>query len=408
LFSMSDSRINIKQLIRTGQFSKRVNLEKTKEISGIPERTEKKPPSLSTEVGVGLGVALGPDQPDNHATQTEDLFFLPSDIQTPISVGSSGGYAAIPSIITYSSARGVSRISIHTSKPNKMNLDTIKEVPRKQVIPPAYDSTVPVIPVIPPPRNFKPIRNTLASPAIVNTQPHLPSTRSTSPYVSQLSQSSTTRTSIRTSIASDVEKTIPKTSSRSHEDSPPASPITNTKIIEDKSNILSWSLPSPVRTSQSNSSLPSYTPHINSTKSESGHNYLQGFKSPPSRFSWNASNTNNCSGWFTRWFIDWWALEILSWGFSALCMAIIAIVLLKHDGKDLPSWRLGITINAFISIFSGFAKSALLLPTAEALGQLKWSWFKNGERKMVDFEILDSASRGPWGSLVLLTRTKGM
>lgn len=66
------------------------------------------------------------------------------------------------------------------------------------------------------------------------------------------------------------------------------------------------------------------------------------------------------------------------------------------------------SINAFISIFSGFAKSALLLPTAEALGQLKWDWFRKDEKKMMDFEVMDSASRGPWGSMVLLARTKGV
>ena len=83
-----------------------------------------------------------------------------------------------------------------------------------------------------------------------------------------------------------------------------------------------------------------------------------------------------------------------SWCFSAICMMIIIIMLWKVDGEALPKWKLGISINAFISIFSGFAKSALLLPTAEALGQLKWSWFTN-KRRMLDFEVLDSASRGP-------------
>jgi hypothetical protein len=89
-------------------------------------------------------------------------------------------------------------------------------------------------------------------------------------------------------------------------------------------------------------------------------------------------------------------------------MGIIAIVLWKQDGKAMPNWKLGITINAFISIFSGFAKSALLLPTAEALGQLKWDWFRRSEKKMLDFEVMDSASRGPWGSMVMLARTKGV
>lgn len=63
--------------------------------------------------------------------------------------------------------------------------------------------------------------------------------------------------------------------------------------------------------------------------------------------------------------------------------------------------------SAFISIFSGFAKSALLLPTAEALGQLKWTWFTK-KRTMIDFEVMDSASRGPIGSLMLLMRSKGI
>jgi hypothetical protein len=74
----------------------------------------------------------------------------------------------------------------------------------------------------------------------------------------------------------------------------------------------------------------------------------------------------------------------------------------------MPKWKLGVSINAFVSIFSGFAKSALLLPTAEALGQLKWSWFTRKQNRMMDFEVMDSASRGPWGSLLLLASTKGM
>jgi hypothetical protein len=74
----------------------------------------------------------------------------------------------------------------------------------------------------------------------------------------------------------------------------------------------------------------------------------------------------------TKYFIEWWMLEILSWTFSALCMALILGVLSYFDGKELPQWFLGITLNGFISVFSGLAKASLLLPTAEALGQLKW------------------------------------
>jgi hypothetical protein len=64
-----------------------------------------------------------------------------------------------------------------------------------------------------------------------------------------------------------------------------------------------------------------------------------------SRFSWQPSRINQADDWFTRWFIDWWALEIISWLFSAICIAIIIIVLSRTDGKPLPNWSLGISIK---------------------------------------------------------------
>ncbi|KAL1594585.1 hypothetical protein SLS60_010346 [Paraconiothyrium brasiliense] len=55
------------------------------------------------------------------------------------------------------------------------------------------------------------------------------------------------------------------------------------------------------------------------------------------------------------------------------------------------------------------AAATLIIPTSEAIGQLKWIWFQGtASREMVDFEIFDKASRGgPWGSVMLLLRTKG-
>ncbi|KAF2403483.1 hypothetical protein EJ06DRAFT_471848 [Trichodelitschia bisporula] len=109
-----------------------------------------------------------------------------------------------------------------------------------------------------------------------------------------------------------------------------------------------------------------------------------------------------------KYIVEWWLLEILSWIFSALCMSAIFGVLLYYAGRKIPNWPLGITINGFISVFSGLAKAALLLPTAEALGQLKWNWFRDGKRPMIDFERIDMASRGPWGAFILLGRMRGM
>jgi hypothetical protein len=40
------------------------------------------------------------------------------------------------------------------------------------------------------------------------------------------------------------------------------------------------------------------------------------------------------------------------------------------------------------------------------IGQSKWLHFKNGPRKLADFEVFDGASRGVWGSILLLTTVK--
>lgn len=71
--------------------------------------------------------------------------------------------------------------------------------------------------------------------------------------------------------------------------------------------------------------------------------------------------------WYTRWFLEWWMMEILSWFFGLVCMVIIVVVLSRYNGKPDPKWKIGLSIGSFISIFSGFAKSALLLPTAEGM-----------------------------------------
>jgi hypothetical protein len=106
-----------------------------------------------------------------------------------------------------------------------------------------------------------------------------------------------------------------------------------------------------------------------------------------------------------------WLLEVISWLFSAVCMAAIIGVLIRLQDKPLTKWVLaektGLTLNTYISILSKMAGAALILPVSEALGQLKWSWFLEHSKQMWDFEIFDNASRGPWGSLLLLVRTKG-
>jgi hypothetical protein len=92
-------------------------------------------------------------------------------------------------------------------------------------------------------------------------------------------------------------------------------------------------------------------------------------------------------------------------------MGAVVVVLIYFKDEPLSDWTLAdkthLTLNAYISILSKMAGAALVLPVSEAIGQLKWSWFQQNSKQMWDFEIFDNASRGPWGSLLLLIRTKG-
>lgn len=109
----------------------------------------------------------------------------------------------------------------------------------------------------------------------------------------------------------------------------------------------------------------------------------------------------------SRYVIEWWLLELLSWFIGAFSVAALVIVLRHFDGQTITHWDFGLTLNGLISLLAGITRSSLLVPTYGALGQLKWNWFRGDSKLMVDFEIFDSASRGPFGSIFLFFRTCG-
>jgi hypothetical protein len=98
-----------------------------------------------------------------------------------------------------------------------------------------------------------------------------------------------------------------------------------------------------------------------------------------------------------------WLLELSSWTISALCMGAVVAIYLRINGKIMGDHEFALNCaNALGKV----ASAALIVPTSEALGQLKWNWFHNS-KAIWDFEIFDKASRGPWGAALLLYRTKG-
>jgi hypothetical protein len=84
-----------------------------------------------------------------------------------------------------------------------------------------------------------------------------------------------------------------------------------------------------------------------------------------------------------------WLFEILSWATSAICMGAIVAIYIWLKDKRMSEAGEFLTLT---NILGKIASAALIVPTTEAIGQLKWNWFQ-ASRAMWDFEIFDKASR---------------
>ncbi|PKY05453.1 hypothetical protein P168DRAFT_233986 [Aspergillus campestris IBT 28561] len=98
-----------------------------------------------------------------------------------------------------------------------------------------------------------------------------------------------------------------------------------------------------------------------------------------------------------------WSLEIVNGGIALASFASIVAVLAWYDGRPMPDWPEGITLNAILSVLTSIMKAAMVLIITEALSQLKWSWF-NQRKQLSDLAVLDAASRGTPGAILVLTR----
>jgi len=86
----------------------------------------------------------------------------------------------------------------------------------------------------------------------------------------------------------------------------------------------------------------------------------------------------------------------------------MVVTLRIFDGKEQPELAIGLTINSLLQYLTSFAKLAFVIPVIEGIGQLKWLWFKQEPRPLIDFEIYDEATRGGLGSFKLLFRLRGL
>jgi hypothetical protein len=104
---------------------------------------------------------------------------------------------------------------------------------------------------------------------------------------------------------------------------------------------------------------------------------------------------------------NWWAemgFLILMFGAFAAIIAVIA----PYQHRRLPSWPYSITINALIAVFTVILRGSILFIATKTLSQQKWIWFGSpNARPLIDLSRFDNASRGPWGSFLLVLMLHG-
>lgn len=98
----------------------------------------------------------------------------------------------------------------------------------------------------------------------------------------------------------------------------------------------------------------------------------------------------------------WWWWEIGGALLSIVCVGLILVVLFEANDRALAAWPLWIQPNSLIAVFTTVGKSGMMVPIASCISQLKWRHFELRANRLSHLQLLDEASRGPWGSLMLL------
>lgn len=104
-----------------------------------------------------------------------------------------------------------------------------------------------------------------------------------------------------------------------------------------------------------------------------------------------------------------WFYEAIAMCFSIACFVTIFCTLMIYNQSRTPEGFYGLTLNTMVSALATASKSSLLYVVGECICQLRWTAFRSSPRalSLSYVQIYDSASRGPWGSLIALLKDRG-
>ena len=115
----------------------------------------------------------------------------------------------------------------------------------------------------------------------------------------------------------------------------------------------------------------------------------------------NVSKVNRPPTSFFR-LTNTWKWEISTWLLGSAGYIANLILVGMWNGKLQKDWHSNIQITTFVAALAQVSQSALMVPTASSIAQLKWKWVTAISRPAIDINHFDLASRGPDGSLRLL------
>ncbi|KAH8678298.1 hypothetical protein BX600DRAFT_431585 [Xylariales sp. PMI_506] len=101
-----------------------------------------------------------------------------------------------------------------------------------------------------------------------------------------------------------------------------------------------------------------------------------------------------------------WRWELLAIITSIGCLVAVVIILAKMQDQPLSNWTFRASLNATVAFFITISRAAALYVMGSCISQFKWLYFSRSPRKLRDLDLIEDASRGPLGALMLLIRTR--
>ncbi|KAF2148442.1 hypothetical protein K461DRAFT_297855 [Myriangium duriaei CBS 260.36] len=100
-----------------------------------------------------------------------------------------------------------------------------------------------------------------------------------------------------------------------------------------------------------------------------------------------------------------WAYEIFSCVINLIACVLLLVYLYSSNYQPSAEGPHAITINLVVALLTTLMRGTAMFTVSRCLSQLKWNLFVDVQR-LSDFDQIDSASRGPWGSFLILFGTR--